>query len=124
MMHYNTSMAAAMALLGWDEAKYTQHQYEAGLEYLSEVMQLKKNWSRQLEGERMYWNWWKSQWELRTKVWLSMRTAGEARERVERMYRTLHEPKGLDVHPHRLLMRRSYERMYQHLLNEDTSIKK
>ncbi len=60
------------AALQWTEEKYAYMQYNCGLYYLVLYLREHVESIRALEGSRLYWNWWKTQWALRDLQWLDV----------------------------------------------------
>lgn len=60
--HALAIQAQIIELLGWSEMHYCEFKYEQGLEYLYEYV---KSDAYKLEGNRIFWNWWKNQWTNR-----------------------------------------------------------
>jgi len=52
-------------LLQWSDAQYAQYVYERGLEYLAAYLNEDKQGQRLLEGQQLFWNWWKNEFHYR-----------------------------------------------------------
>ena len=58
----------ACELLGWDELKYRTYLFECGMMYLDATLE---PWdARAVSQERVYWGWWRNEWEMRERAWL------------------------------------------------------
>ncbi len=57
--------------LGWTEQQYFQFQYETGLKYLEYYLFADPAGQRLLEGQQLFWNWWKKMWEAREQTLLT-----------------------------------------------------
>ena len=80
-----------MELLGWDEQRYANNQYEKGLEYLEQYLP-NDEWARkQYSLTRAYWSWWRIQWHLRDELFVAHAHRMLWADRVAE-YQELHNP--------------------------------
>lgn len=89
---------AICQLLLWDELKYAEYQYQAGLSYLYWYLPCDEAARKQLERSKLYWNWFKMVWTEHDYAYCT--SAGiekiSKRERL-RIYNDLHCPRSLAV---------------------------
>ena len=57
-------------LLQWDELQYAEFQYKCGCQYLQHYIPNDPCGIDELLQHRMYWNWWKNQWQNRDYAYL------------------------------------------------------
>ena len=65
MVNHDTIKQRICKLLGMTEEQYARHQYDTGLAYLQLYLHGTEPATRELEGNRIFWNWWKNLWALR-----------------------------------------------------------
>lgn len=78
-------------LLGWSLQQYHQFMYDMGLEFLEQYFPNDPWWRSQLEGNSMFWAWWRNLWLLREELFLKHAADILWADRIDE-YRRLHNP--------------------------------
>lgn len=94
-MHY--VQQRILQLLNWNADEYNQFIYERGLQYLQFYLSNDKEGQRMLEGQRLFWNWWKNNWHARNKAYLSEEVQHVHIDIRIEMYMYLHDAKELST---------------------------
>lgn len=115
-LHFTINRLWVLALLGWSKEQYLQLQYERGIEYLAEYLQLDAATARAFEDSQTWWRWWVNQWHLRdANVFLPGALSVPC---AETLYLQVHSLWFIDAHPSAALMDESYNRMTKQLFAE------
>lgn len=103
-------------MLGWDDLQYGRYQYEMGLRYLRESLQL-DDWNMQvLEGQRLFWQWWINEWNLRDEhQFLPLAAKSPSPEGI---YESIHDIRCLRRRPDDVVLSDSYALMIEKLRQE------
>ncbi len=56
-------------LLMWSEEEYTTFQHQQGLAYLHWYCNCLEDYRRALEGNKIFWSWWRNQWVGRERAY-------------------------------------------------------
>ena len=94
----------AMSLLQMDQQEYSEAMYEGGLKFL--YTQFARPQAEMLERSKLYWNWWKNQWELAEYIWLNDTQSVSLTVRRNR-WRRVHHHERLRGYPNAELIRRA-----------------
>lgn len=90
--------AQVCTLLLWDEMQYAQFQYQTGIAYLMWYLPCDEDSRQQLERSKLYWNWFKNQWNNDDFVYNTTSGIGLMTLKQRRMiYHELHCPRVLAV---------------------------
>jgi hypothetical protein len=86
-------------LLSWSHDDYCNYQYKCGLSYLAWYAPANETLRRQLEGSKLFWNWFKNVWTVYDESLLSFTTGlQECSQQTRRStYETLHCPRTMAV---------------------------
>ena len=96
--------ADIMALIEIKEQDYCNMQYETGLQWLEHK---KANWV--FEDSKLFWNWWKNQWVMRDKVFLSDFGHLSEKHTLRLLYNRRNMlAKLVDIYPPSVIMNESY----------------
>ncbi len=57
--------------LGYTPEDIANHIYQNGLSYLAEYFKTLPVMAHMMEGQKIFWNWWKNEWHLRNLVYLN-----------------------------------------------------
>lgn len=76
MVNHKQIKQRICSLLGITEEEYAAHQYTTGLNYLQLYLHGLQPATRELEGNRIFWNWWKNLWALRDLRFLQAQHQG------------------------------------------------
>lgn len=112
--------AAIMQLLGWDETRYFEFQYETGCAYLRDVLCPGGYGYGELCASRMYWRWWINGFNRRNDAFLhtTAYTLPRLLQGHEAAYVAIHSTGYLaDTYPHRAALESTYARMIGKLLD-------
>ncbi len=94
-------------LLQWDEMKYAEYQYKAGIAYLLWYLPCDEKARQQLERSKLYWNWFKTCWTEHDYAYVTSEGIDKLclHERL-RIYEALHCPRALavEITPNRIVL--------------------
>lgn len=98
-----TNRVLICALIGWSEEQYAQHQYQSGLDFIKYYLPFDEQAQRVLEGNKMFWCWWRNRWALRDEGILICNLSNETTEVKLAMYLDVHSNTIKYLHPHRVI---------------------
>jgi hypothetical protein len=103
---------AVCNLIPMSQDMYAELQYIEGITYLHLYIPDDDYGRRILEGERMFWAWWKNEWHQRDELFLSKAKELTVSERID-WYMELHTAAILvkEIHPHSVALGTTYARM-------------
>jgi hypothetical protein len=106
-------------VLNCTEEQYARHQYECGLNYLALYLHGLEPVSRELEGNRIFWNWWKIHWAMRDRQFLAAKHQGNHWA----LYLNMHDPAMLaaEMRPNAVVLGRSYCKMIGQVIKQEVA---
>lgn len=93
--------------LQWDEMQYAEFQYKTGIAYLHWYLPCDDYGRKQLERSKLYWSWFKVQWNEHDMLFLETDGLDSISSKViAGMYEFLHCPRALaiDVKPNSVVL--------------------
>ena len=96
-----------MKLLHWDEMQYCEYQYTNGIAYLYWYLPCDEDARKQLEGSKLYWNWFKNQWTIHDEALLTYTAFINTDIKLRReSYQCFHCPRALaaEVKPNDIVL--------------------
>lgn len=116
---YAANRERILQILGWDILEYTTLQYETGLQYLQNYLQMDEATARTFESNRRWWDWWVNQWNLRDAQIFLPAADAYRQNKARTMYKRVHSIAYLDgFYPHAAIMEQSYNDMTRKLYAE------
>lgn len=117
---YDANRQKVLQLLGWDMLQYATLQYETGLQYLQQYLQLDAATLHMFESSRRWWDWWVNQWNLRDAQVFLPHSFLESKgiithSEMMKFYHAVHDVWFFDHYPHAHLMQQSYNDMTRKL---------
>lgn len=118
---FNKNKATIMALLGWSELDYGNFQYNTGIRYLEENFELDEASIDFLVRQRIFWQWWINEWNLRDeREYLPLVANSPVPWKV---YMTIHNPRDIKRRPADIVLSETYAVMVGQL-NDELKAKK
>lgn len=102
--------------LGINAQQYADNIYKSGLYYLHHVLNLPPQDVALFERQQIFWNWWKSEWDLRNERYFLPQVA-QYQNKME-LYRTIHDPRNHDSRIADVVLSQSYAEMIGQLQDE------
>jgi hypothetical protein len=108
-VHNAADMAAiereVLHLLGWSLEEHALFVYERGISYLDFYLHDDPDGKRLLEGQKLFWNWWKNNWYARNQEFVPMAYGCPLDLRIE-VYIALHDPLDLskEIKPSKIVL--------------------
>src|SRR5207253_685449 len=117
-----------LEILDWKEEVWSQFVYNTGLQYLYIRYAADAITPEVLNRSRLFWNWWKNQWQIRDEAFLDKETKGflplqklPLRKSVMQ-YFLLHDARGLvnEIWPNRDIVDGAYSEVIHTFFNPTT----
>lgn len=121
MKVFNNPAEQIKRLLQWSDEEYGEFIYNCGIQYLHRYI---KSESQAIVDHmvrsRIFWNWWKTHWNLRDRAFLDRKTVNLATSTWRTIYYELHDPNTLaaEIYPNGVVLGESYNTMIAEL-NKD-----
>jgi hypothetical protein len=104
-------------LLCMTDAQYAEHQYNTGLSYLQLYIRNNAPIIRELEGNKIFWAWWRNQWAMRDAKFL----AAKHPDNMMAIWLNCHDAAMLatERYPSAKILGRSYAAMIGKVIKEE-----
>ena len=119
MVQHEKIQQSICKLLGITEQQYAEHQYNTGLNYLQLYLHGLQPATRELEGNRIFWNWWKNHWAIRDAQFLAEKHRGNHWA----IYTNTHDAAMLaaEMRPNALVLGESYKVMIGRVIKKEVA---
>ena len=98
-----TCQVLMCALMELSAEEYAALQYEMGLDFIKWYLPFDEKMQRILEGERMFWNWWKLCWSYRDEGMLKEDLKSIPVAKRREMYKSVHEEVAMELKPGKII---------------------
>lgn len=108
-------------ILQWDEDRYSKYVLECGNAYLyAYIKNEAEEVIAQIKRSRIFWNWWKINWQLRDLAFIESISAPIKKDVARQVYQSLHDPATLaaELFPDGTVLGESYAAMIEELNQE------